>query len=170
MVISGRSEIKDCEQQPTNKVKKLDEKVFCLLVDMYKKTMPRYAELCSEYEICLRKSRNARKKSMFPPIEKWIPTRGLQDGDLELLQGPTNVASIYRQIVNEDVNTGRQVSYSACESDNFEFEARYSSCFVRLPIVSESTPTFGHISLCFSHTFANSTNDFLLVHPFSTPQ
>ena len=71
MVISGRSNLKDCEQ-PTNEVKKLDE-VFCLLVDMYKKTMPRYAELCSEYEICLRKSRNARKKSMFPPIEKWIP-------------------------------------------------------------------------------------------------
>ena len=140
MVISGRSVIKDCEQPPIKKVKELDEEVFSLLEVMYKKTVPRYAELCSEYEVCLKKSRNARRKSLFPTMDKWIPTGGLQDGDLELLQGPTNVASVYKQIINEDVNTGRQVSYSACENDNFEFEARYSCCFVQLP--SDSTPIF----------------------------
>ena len=71
-----------------------------------------------------------QKKINVSSNRKMDSTGGLQDGDVELLQGPSNVASIYRQIINEDVNTGRQVSYSACESDNFEFEVRYSSCFV----------------------------------------
>ena len=88
-------------------------------------------------------------------MEKWIQTRGLQDGDLELLQGPSNVASVYKQIINEDVNTSRQVTYSACENNDFEFEAWYSH-FVQLP--NDNIPTFGRISLCFSHTFANYTN------------
>ena len=129
MVISGRSVIKDYEQPANNKMENLDE-VFSLLVDMYKNTVSRYAELCSEYDICLKKSRNARRKSLFPQMEKWIPTGGLQDGDLELLKGPTNVVSVYKQIITEDINTGRQVSYSACDNDSFDFEARYSCCSV----------------------------------------
>ena len=48
MLISERSAIKDYEQPPINKVENLDEEVFSLLVDMYKKTVPRYAELCTQ--------------------------------------------------------------------------------------------------------------------------
>ena len=82
-------------------------------------------------------------------MEKWIPTGGLQDGDLELLQGPSNVASVYKQIINEDVNISRQVTYSACGNNDFEFEARYSCCFVQLP--SDNIPTIGHISLFLTY-------------------
>ena len=145
MVISGRSVIKDYEQPANNIIENLDER-FSLLVDMYKNTVSRYAELCSEY-ICLKKSCNSRRKS-FPQMEQWIPTGGLQDGDLELLKGPTNV-SVYKQIITEDINTGRQVSYSACDNDSFDFEAQYSCCFVQLP--SDSTPAFGRISLFLTY-------------------
>ena len=98
---------------------------------------------------------------------KIISSNGKMDSNWGLAGTPygTNI-SIYKQIITkEDINTGHQVSYSACENDSFDFEARYSCCFVQLP--SDSTPAFGRIS--FSHTFANNIN-ILLVYPFSTPR
>jgi hypothetical protein len=97
-------------------------------------------------------------------------TRGLKDGDVELLQGPTKCAIINERLVVENTDTGSLVTYAAFDEDLLGpvAEVRCSFSFIR--IISEDLPTFARIKMCLSHTFSGSSHKCLLVYPFPIPQ
>lgn len=172
MVMSGKCIITDYDPSTTStREESLCDNVFSLLLDVYRKDIPRYGALTEEYKLNLKKAENARRKSSFPDMKNWIPSGGLKDGDLELLQGPTNCAIVNERLVIENVNTGRLVTYAAFDGDLLRplAEVRCSFSFIRI-ITDEDLPTFARIKMCLSHTFAGSSHKLLLVYPFPIPQ
>ena len=127
----------------------------------------RYKELCDEYESCLKKAANARKKSTFPKIENWIPCGGLQYGDSDILHSPVRTCTVYKRITIEDCITHRILTYTSTEG---ECDMYYSCSHVKIPSQYQDLTLFGCIKMCFSHTFAGDSQTFALVYPFSTPQ
>lgn len=168
MVMSGKTSIADTETTNISGIRQdLDGHVFSLLKDTYMTMIPRYKELCEEYESCLKRAANARTKSTLPSIENWIPSGGLQYGDSDLLHGPVRSCTVYKRIMIEDCNTHRFVTYTSSEG---EHDICYSCSHVQIPSQNNDIPLFGRIKMCFTHTFAADTQTFALVYPFSTPQ
>ena len=111
--MSGKASLTDTETTNIGGITKdIDGHVFPLLKDKYLSMIPRYKELCDEYESCLKKAANARTKSTFLRIESWIPRAGLQCGDSDLLRGPVRSCTVYKRIVIEDSNTHHFVTSS----------------------------------------------------------
>lgn len=171
MIMSGKcaSLVRDDNDLSDDKgvMQDLSGDVHALLVETYKNNIPRYGELFARYRQELRKAANQRRKSTFPPFDKWIPKGGLQSGDLELLKGPDTHACVYKKLLLKDKNTGRLIVYAADKDESHH--PRFSCSYAQVLGYSEP-PRLGQIKLCFTHTFYGQTHQFVLFNVFTEPQ
>ena len=141
-----------------------------LLLNAYKKVIPRYRELVDNYEASFKTAENHRKKSSFPVFDKWTPT-ALEDGDSELLCIPTNAITSHKHITVEHHITHRVITYTSSETENDTEETKHFCSYVRiLDNENETSPLFGHIKFCFTHTFAGRETQFALLSLYADAQ
>ena len=168
MIMSGMSVLLE-RDLPGDKgvMQDLPDDIHALLVETYKKNIPRYGELCVKYKDELRKAANQRQKSSFPPFNKWIPAGELQSGDLELLKRPDKHACVHKKILLKDKNTGRLIVYAADKDESHH--PRFSCSYAQVLGYADS-PRLGQIKLCFTYTFLDQTREFVLFNVFTEPQ
>ena len=159
MKMSGKVTIADDEVVSSGTVQEASDNVFQLLFSAYRKLIPRFHSLVEEYG-CLEHAERKKRKRILPPFSKWIPT-DMCEGDLELLQGPSKLIYVHKQLVIEHEHTGRLVTYAPAAE-----HSRCTQCYVQL-ISSNDRPVFGEIKLCFIHTFVE-TRKFVLLDKYSS--
>lgn len=110
-----------------------------------RKIIPRYRELVVKYEEELRKAANQRRKSTFPPFNKWIPTQGVRR---ELLKGLDRHACVCKKLLVKDKNTCRMIVYAA-EKDELH-HVWFSNSYVQVLGYSKP-PRLGQIKLLYTY-------------------
>ena len=121
------------------------------LSEHYKKCIPVYSKILSEYEEESRRATTKRKKNQFPDKCSWNPMgKVLTSDERILLVGPLNELTFYKSLSITDSTTKRVIQYSV-ES----MQARCNSSFVYVKDSSEesSQPQFGCIFSLFTHFF-----------------
>lgn len=158
MKMSGKVALHSDEVPDDGKATELDNDTLQLLHSAYKKIIPRFKQLNEEYDLSQEKK---RKKLLFC---KWVPNT-MEDGDVELLQGPLNPVYVHKKITIEDCNTGRLITYAS--------RSEQCSCdhsFVQIISACTLPPIFGCIKMCFTHTFSGCTGRYALLDVYGSSQ
>lgn len=154
----------ECQKQslPTvTEFDKLSDAEFPLLKEAYKQLLPRYSELCLQYEADCMKSKQANSLDI-KCFSEWVPLGGLQTGDQVLLQEPDNKVKFEERFTIQDEMTKRFIT---CTSGNLQKSSSYIRFFS-----NDSTATFGKIKSCFTHCFAGEATEFILLNVYDSPQ
>ena len=85
-----------CKDDEANLV--LSEEQLLLLDEVYKEIVPKYQDLSNQYEVDLRKAKNARRKSRFPPRSEWQLQRyPAGTSERKMLMGPNSSGTILKK-------------------------------------------------------------------------
>lgn len=81
----------------------------------YKKFIPEYVDILTEYEKAAKRACDSRLKSQFPIKSLWNPAgRNLGDKERELLVGPVEDITFLSKLSVRDETTNRLIEYTCC--------------------------------------------------------
>lgn len=154
MKMSGKIALNRNEVPPDGMATEVDDDTLQLLQNVYKNIIPRFKQLNEEYNL------GQKKKRKKVPFCKWVPN-AMEDGDMELLQGPLNPVYVHKKITMENCNTGRLITYAS--------KSEQSSCDHSYVQISGCTPPiFGCIKMCFVHTFSGHSSRYVLLDAYGS--
>ena len=158
MVASGRVDFpaeSTVGTEQSEEASVLSDQHLQLLDKTYQAMFPEYKHLSDEYEIALRKARNARKLSTFPPRSEWkMSLFPPGSTEREMLVGCKPNITLLKKLVITDQHTHRQTT------------ARHCSSYVQVTSYTSPTPTFGHIKSLFHHEFAGRVSQMAILNKY----
>ena len=148
-----------CKDDEANLV--LSEEQLLLLDEVYKEIVPKYQNLSNQYEVDLRKAKNARRKSRFPPRSKWQLQRyPTGTSERKMLMGPNSSGTVLKKVVIKDKYTQRDITFTAAGNDH----PRHCSSYVK--IANSLPPVYGHIKCLFSTKFYEQSYQMALLDKY----
>ena len=87
------------------------------LEGVYRRLVPQFSQLLTEYEKEHKRLKRSRKNIEFPSRNQWSPpARQLTEKERELLLGPKSNVKFLRKVSLREAKTGRLIDYTSdCE-------------------------------------------------------
>lgn len=164
VTLDYKTPMNDADSNPSS----LSNSELSSLDALYKKIVPRYNELCEQYERARTMAINARRKSVFPNQVDWKPVCGFQDvKDSLLIQGPKPTITEKKKVEHEDVRTGKKSVFTSLQNEPHRASGRHISSIVQIFSNYLDSCTIAYISKLFVHKFGEDMHILALLKVYA---